>query len=165
MFLVKITGQPKHDLFITLTKWFLCLKLTTGDWVRMKICLVASGFMCSHLCVCVCALALFHISWSANTVKCDSTSFLTISSFIILSVHSGLQWGSLGDTEWTWVNTDKCSWLQKCRWHTPPYSKLTQTEAHLFTLSCTQTQTNTRLQTVVLIKALSVSREICNPDI
>lgn len=54
MFLVKITGNPKHHLFITLTKTFLCLNLTTGDWVfdgfrflvftSVCLCVSISGF-------------------------------------------------------------------------------------------------------------------------
>lgn len=36
---------------------------------------------------------------------------------------------------------------------------------HMYSYAHAQTQTHTYLHTVVLIKALDVSREICNPDI
>lgn len=151
-----------------------------NDDTCMSILLVASGFsvtlclMCSCLCECVFVHQLFcTLADLLPLLSVILHLFLTFSPslfpYLILSELSGLEWERLEDTEWrNLLRTREVLMVTKnvrdTHLHTVNWHKL----AHIFhplMFKRTSTQTHTYTHTVVLIKALSVSREICNPDI
>lgn len=89
--------------------------------------------------VCVCTSAFLHISKSATTVECDFPSFSHLSSLPLSLPHPvRALWPGVKEVRGYWVekSAQDRGRLHKCTWHTPPYSKQTQTCACLFTLLC-----------------------------
>lgn len=135
----------------------------TNGGICMNILLVASGSSVNPCFMHVCAFAFLHISKSATTVKCDSPSF---SHLFLLPLYPtscqllcprvrGVRGYRLQKSAHDIGNTQVYMTHTSIQW--------TDIDLHIFMYPFMHKSICT--QTVVLIKALSVSRKICNPDI
>lgn len=153
-------------LFTQFQEFFCCLFGKYGKGLR-----IVSVCFCLYLCLYVCTHEQFF------TLKCDSLiSFSPIvsPSFPPSSHEPSLALSGRG------LGTPRgeiCSGHGKTQISALGYKsahdtmqdrRMTDVCTFIYPLSCTNTlahKTRTYMHTVVLIKALSVSREICNPDI
>lgn len=148
--------------------------MVTSVW-KKTLGLAASGFMwpsCAHICVCiVCTLASLLPLLSVIPHLFLTFSLLPLSLPHHVS-HSGPERERLEDTERrnllrTRAAQGSARGYESAVRDTHLYTVKQHRLMHIYSPSHGQMHlhTNTNSHTVVLIKALSVSREICNPDI